>query len=99
MTPQTRKRTPCLPTPWSHLAPLTLRLTPNGPTRLIRDADAPDRHVVSDLLLVLAAIIGATGFALIVGGDRRRPRPDLTERLAPFRPTVVDEAHDWRWCQ
>jgi hypothetical protein len=47
-------------------------------------------------LMVVAVIIAGTGGTLIIDGVRNRPRrPDLTEHLRPFQPSVADEAQAW----
>ncbi len=48
------------------------------------------------LILVIAVVLAGTGFTLILDGIRNRPRrPNLTERLLPFMPSVADEAEGW----
>ena len=54
---------------------------------------------VTFAILVIAGLLMWAGSALIIDWwlERRR-RPSLYERLAPYMPTVADEAEDWlRW--
>jgi hypothetical protein len=47
-------------------------------------------------LMIVALFIAGTGFSLIIDGVRPRPRrPDRTERLRPFQPSVAEEAEVW----
>jgi hypothetical protein len=56
-------------------------------------SEGPEGPTVSSVPVVfhvIAVILAGTGFTLIIDGYRRRPRrPDLTERLLPFKPKVV----------
>ena len=56
-------------------------------------------RTVEQLLYVVAGLIGGTGVCLIVDGHRtdrrRRRRPDLAERLLPYRRGIADEAEAW----
>jgi hypothetical protein len=49
--------------------------------------------------MVVAGILAATGFTLIVTGVRNEHRSrrglDLAERLLPNQPSVADEAEVW----
>jgi hypothetical protein len=46
-------------------------------------------------LMVVAVIIAGTGFALVIEGFRRRPRPNLTKGSGPLQSSVADEAEVW----
>ena len=56
-------------------------------------------RTVEPLLYVVAGVIGGTGGWLIVDSyraeRRRRPRPDLAERLLPYQRGIADEAEAW----
>jgi hypothetical protein len=74
---------------------MTLR---SWPSRQADECPLPAGYAacVVVLVLVLSALSAGTGSALIVDGWRRARRPDLTERLMPFRPvSVAHEAEEW----
>jgi len=51
---------------------------------------------VTVALLVVGFLMFWAGSALLIDAwERRRQRPPLCERLAPYFPTIADEAELW----
>lgn len=50
------------------------------------------------LLLVVFALVWVGSALLMDAWQERQKRPTLAERLAPFQPTISDEAESWfKW--
>jgi hypothetical protein len=63
-----------------------------------RTVTSPNISSVPVVFYAIAGVLASTGIGMIVSGvrnERKQPRPDLTERLLPFAPSVADEAQVW----